>query len=141
MPARPILVGLLLALSAVAGLSAAAALLSLPVETIGTRFGGVPDRLCGDPTQLSRALSNLLGNALQHSPEGTPVQVRLSSVAPHFQRLEVHNGGTPIPASLRPGTTGTPAALTVCPGMTARALCRLGSQRRLVGEEDAFMGK
>jgi PAS domain S-box-containing protein len=55
-----------------------------------------------DEERLGQVLSNLLGNALQHSPEGTPVRVRLSSVAPHFQRLEVHNGGKPIPATLRP---------------------------------------
>ncbi|MFP2928035.1 ATP-binding protein [Pyxidicoccus sp. 3LG] len=55
-----------------------------------------------DEERLGQVLSNLLGNALQHSPEGTQVRVRLADGDPHFQRLEVHNGGTPIPDALRP---------------------------------------
>ena len=55
-----------------------------------------------DEERLGQVLSNLLGNALQASPEGTPVRVRLAAMEPNFQRVEVHNGGTPIPAALRP---------------------------------------
>ncbi|WP_241758713.1 sensor histidine kinase [Pyxidicoccus parkwayensis] len=55
-----------------------------------------------DEERLGQVLSNLVGNALQHSPEGTQVRVRLAAFDSHFQRLEVHNGGPPIPDSLRP---------------------------------------
>jgi PAS domain S-box-containing protein len=55
-----------------------------------------------DEERLGQVLSNLLGNALQHSPQGTGVRVRLSAADGHFQRVEVHNGGPPIPDSLRP---------------------------------------
>ncbi|WP_163990425.1 PAS domain-containing sensor histidine kinase [Pyxidicoccus caerfyrddinensis] len=55
-----------------------------------------------DEERLGQVLSNLVGNALQHSPEGTQVRVRLAAADAHFQRLEVHNGGPPIPDSLRP---------------------------------------
>lgn len=55
-----------------------------------------------DEERLGQVLSNLLGNALQHSPEGSPVRVRLAATDAHFQRVEVHNGGAPIPDALRP---------------------------------------
>ncbi|MCP3144149.1 PAS domain-containing sensor histidine kinase [Pyxidicoccus xibeiensis] len=55
-----------------------------------------------DEERLGQVMSNLLGNALQHSPDGTQVRVRLADGDPHFQRVEVHNGGPPIPDSLRP---------------------------------------
>jgi sigma-B regulation protein RsbU (phosphoserine phosphatase) len=54
-----------------------------------------------DEERLGQVLSNLVANALQNSPEGTPVQVRLEAVGPQ-QRLEVHNVGAPIPEALRP---------------------------------------
>lgn len=55
-----------------------------------------------DEERLGQVLSNLLGNALQHSPEGSSVRVRLAAKDSLFQRVEVHNGGPPIPESLRP---------------------------------------
>jgi SulP family sulfate permease len=45
-------------LIAVVAVSAAAALLSLPIETIGTRFGGVPDRL-PDPALPAMSLARI----------------------------------------------------------------------------------
>jgi PAS domain S-box-containing protein len=53
-----------------------------------------------DDERLGQVLSNLVGNALQNSPEGTPVSVRLESRGAQ-QRLEVHNAGAPLPESLR----------------------------------------
>ncbi len=54
-----------------------------------------------DEERLGQVLSNLVGNALQHSPEGAAVRVRLAAKDPLFQRVEIHNGGAPIPESLR----------------------------------------
>jgi signal transduction histidine kinase len=53
-----------------------------------------------DEERMAQVLSNLVANALQHSPMGTPVSVRLEGVEP-LQRVEVHNAGVPIPEGLR----------------------------------------
>lgn len=53
-----------------------------------------------DEERLAQVLSNLVANALQHSPAGTPVNVLLEGVE-SLQRVEVHNTGAPIPQSLR----------------------------------------
>jgi len=53
-----------------------------------------------DEERMAQVLSNLVANALQNSPEGTPVTVRLEGVE-SLQRVEVHNTGAPIPESLR----------------------------------------
>ncbi|HEX8697682.1 MAG TPA: PAS domain-containing sensor histidine kinase [Myxococcaceae bacterium] len=53
-----------------------------------------------DEERMAQVLSNLVANALQHSPQGTPVSVRLEGVE-SLQRIEVHNAGVPIPESLR----------------------------------------
>ncbi|WP_257451369.1 sensor histidine kinase [Archangium lipolyticum] len=55
-----------------------------------------------DGDRLAQVVTNLVGNALQHGPGGTPVRVSTrgedSSVL-----LEVHNEGRPIPAGVLPG--------------------------------------
>ncbi len=53
-----------------------------------------------DEERMAQVLSNLVANALQHSPQGTPVSVRLEGVE-SLQRVEVHNAGVPIPEPLR----------------------------------------
>jgi sigma-B regulation protein RsbU (phosphoserine phosphatase) len=53
-----------------------------------------------DEERMAQVLSNLVANALQHSPTGTPVSVRLEGVE-SLQRIEVHNAGVPIPESHR----------------------------------------
>jgi sigma-B regulation protein RsbU (phosphoserine phosphatase) len=53
-----------------------------------------------DEERMAQVLSNLVANALQHSPQGTPVSVRLEGVE-SLQRVEVHNAGVPIPETLR----------------------------------------
>jgi signal transduction histidine kinase len=54
-----------------------------------------------DEGRLAQVVTNLVGNALQHSPEGTPVRVSTQGEGPSVL-LEVHNEGVPIPAELLP---------------------------------------
>lgn len=49
-----------------------------------------------DADRLRQAISNLLGNAIQHSPENAPVGLKLSGEAADVV-LVVYNGGPPIP--------------------------------------------
>ncbi|XXF77691.1 ATP-binding protein [Myxococcaceae bacterium GXIMD 01537] len=50
-----------------------------------------------DEGRLIQLLDNLLGNALQHSPKDTPVEVRLAG-GPDGVTLAVHNEGPPLPS-------------------------------------------
>jgi signal transduction histidine kinase len=54
-----------------------------------------------DLERISQVVSNLVANALQHSPAGTPIRVSLEGLD-SLQRIEVHNTGQPIPEELRP---------------------------------------
>jgi PAS domain S-box-containing protein len=54
-----------------------------------------------DPGRMAQVISNLVGNALEHSPPTSPVAVRLESTASEVM-LSVHNDGPPIPADLLP---------------------------------------
>jgi signal transduction histidine kinase len=54
-----------------------------------------------DKDRLEQVVSNLLINALQYSPEGTPVRVETRE-EDGAMVLEVHNAGAPIPAELLP---------------------------------------
>jgi PAS domain S-box-containing protein len=49
-----------------------------------------------DTVRLGQALSNLLGNALQHSPPGSPVQARVEG-GPEQVEVAITNRGDPIP--------------------------------------------
>ncbi|QRN98274.1 PAS domain S-box protein [Archangium violaceum] len=53
-----------------------------------------------DETRLGQLLDNLVGNALQHSPEDTPVEVKLAG-APDGIHLSVRNEGPPVPLEER----------------------------------------
>ncbi|WP_257451240.1 sensor histidine kinase [Archangium lipolyticum] len=53
-----------------------------------------------DESRLGQLLDNLVGNALQHSPEDTPIEVRLSG-APDGVNLWVRNEGPPVPLEER----------------------------------------
>ncbi|HZX42662.1 MAG TPA: PAS domain-containing sensor histidine kinase, partial [Myxococcaceae bacterium] len=53
-----------------------------------------------DNVRVGQALGNLLGNALQHSPAGSPVRVEVEGGADQI-RISIHNGGEPIPAALQ----------------------------------------
>lgn len=57
--------------------------------------------ICGDAMLLERAISNLLGNALFHSPEGATIQVCLTSM-PSGPCLLIDNNGVCISESALP---------------------------------------
>ncbi len=52
-----------------------------------------------DEVRFRQLISNLVGNALQHSPAGEPVDVGLD-VGSEFIRLAIRNGGPPLPAEI-----------------------------------------
>jgi phosphoserine phosphatase RsbU/P len=54
-----------------------------------------------DPGRLTQLAMNLVGNAYQHSPPGTPIQV-LASVADGVATLRVTNAGPAMPPELLP---------------------------------------
>ncbi|EAU68151.1 SdeK [Stigmatella aurantiaca DW4/3-1] len=54
-----------------------------------------------DGDRLAQLVGNLAKNALDYSPDDTPVTVTLYDDGPRV-RLEVHNEGEPIPASMLP---------------------------------------
>jgi signal transduction histidine kinase/HAMP domain-containing protein len=54
-----------------------------------------------DADRMAQVITNLVGNAVQHSPSGTPVRVG-SRGLDGMVLLEVHNEGPPIPADLLP---------------------------------------
>lgn len=53
-----------------------------------------------DESRLGQLLDNLVGNAVQHSPEDTPVQVKLVGALEGLT-LSVHNDGPPVPLEER----------------------------------------
>ncbi|WP_324960594.1 PAS domain-containing sensor histidine kinase [Archangium sp.] len=55
-----------------------------------------------DAGRLSQVISNLVGNALQYSPEGSPIRITVDGHAPHEVVLSVHNEGAPIPEDVLP---------------------------------------
>ena len=54
-----------------------------------------------DGDRLAQVLGNLVGNAIQHSPPGSPIQVRCLGQGVEVH-LTVHNGGPPIEPGLLP---------------------------------------
>jgi sigma-B regulation protein RsbU (phosphoserine phosphatase) len=54
-----------------------------------------------DRTRVAQLMSNLVGNAVQHSPADVPVEVRVEG-AGDYVRFSVTNAGDPIPPELIP---------------------------------------
>jgi PAS domain S-box-containing protein len=71
-----------------------------PARRIDVQASG-DGRSEGDEGRLAQVVTNLVGNALQHSPPDTPVRVSTWSVDSSLL-LEVHNEGPPICAELLP---------------------------------------
>ncbi|OGQ18464.1 MAG: hypothetical protein A2138_04555 [Deltaproteobacteria bacterium RBG_16_71_12] len=55
-----------------------------------------------DPDRIQQVLSNLVGNAVRHGSDGSPVTVKLDGTVSDRVLLTVHNLGPPIPEELRP---------------------------------------
>jgi signal transduction histidine kinase len=55
-----------------------------------------------DHDRLAQVISNLIGNACQHSPEGSTITVTLDGTVRHTVTLRVHNDGAPIPPDRLP---------------------------------------
>jgi PAS domain S-box-containing protein len=53
-----------------------------------------------DAGRLAQVFSNLVGNALQYSPEGSPIRVTLDGSAPDVVEVAVHNHGPAIAPEL-----------------------------------------
>jgi hypothetical protein len=66
-----------------------------PNRSIGLRSEG---EVCGnwDIDRLRQAISNLVGNAIQHSPQSAPVELSVSGDASDAL-VSIYNGGPPIP--------------------------------------------
>ena len=56
----------------------------------------------GDRLMLRRALSNLLSNAIRHTPRGGVVSVKIAGAGDGFISVSVENPGEPIPAEHLP---------------------------------------
>ncbi len=61
------------------------------------RVSGSAPSVCADRSMLRRALSNLLSNAIRHTPDGAAVEIQLSADA-GFACVEVRNAGPTIAA-------------------------------------------
>ncbi len=58
-------------------------------------------RVSADPDRLAQVMANLMGNAVQHSPGGTPVRMVVRGEGDGVL-FAVHNEGAPIPADQLP---------------------------------------
>lgn len=55
-----------------------------------------------DVGRVLQVLSNLIGNAVRHSPSESPILVSIDGNSENTLSLRVHNGGSPIPEELLP---------------------------------------
>jgi signal transduction histidine kinase len=71
-----------------------------PGRTVSLRVEG-NDSGEWDAARMAQVMSNLVGNAVQHSPQGTSVDVRIRG-SPRNVVVQVHNAGPPIPPDVLP---------------------------------------
>lgn len=65
------------------------------IEVVGDSRGS------WDVDRVLQVLSNLAGNAVEHSPPGAPVLIRVDGRRDDALECEVHNGGPGVPSGLR----------------------------------------
>ena len=68
---------------------------SISVNIVGDSRGA------WDIDRLLQVLSNLVGNALEHSPSGMEVRIRVDGTRDDVLEFEVHNGGEGVASELR----------------------------------------
>ena len=73
---------------------------SYPERAIEVQTVGDLSCVC-DEQRIAQAISNLLGNALRHGAQDTPVIARVNGLAENEIAVSVHNGGLPIPRATR----------------------------------------
>ncbi len=96
--------------------------------------GVVPVHVVGDPDRLRQVLTNLVGNAVRHTPSGSPVELAVGTVEDGTAVLEVRDHGSGIPpherarvfdrfsrldASRHRGTGGTGLGLSIVAAVVA----------------------
>ena len=69
----------------------------LLAEEIDLQLSGEPMTLPGDRLMLERALGNLLGNAIRHTPAGGAISLKLETLGT-LAEITMTNSGEPIPA-------------------------------------------
>jgi len=68
-------------------------------KKVGLRLEGAPSALAAvDPQRLEQILSNLVNNAIRHTPEGGRVTLRILPMASGRVRIDVTDTGSGIPA-------------------------------------------
>jgi PAS domain S-box-containing protein len=64
-----------------------------------------PVKVLADPDNLKQVIINLITNAFEAVAEGDEIALSIQSGSTHRVNIQVHNGGTPIPADVLPKLT------------------------------------
>lgn len=80
-------------------------------QSLSTDFPSALPPVHADLAMIERVLTNLLDNAIRHSPPGTDIQVRLGSAGQEVE-VRVSDTGPGIPAELRAGLFTRASALS-----------------------------
>lgn len=87
--------------------------------TVGT---GAAFLVIGDEVRLRQVIGNLMSNALHHTPEGTPIDVRVRLANLDEWRIAAARAGRPMPAGTDPDGQPLPAVVVEVadhgPGLT-----------------------
>jgi two-component system, OmpR family, sensor kinase len=87
--------------------------------TVGT---GAAFLVIGDEVRLRQVIGNLMSNALHHTPEGTPIDVRVRLANLDEWRIAAARAGRPVPAGTGPDGQPLPAVVVEVadhgPGLT-----------------------